>query len=89
MLSNIPPTPPTVPDNCKAKLLPARVVKTVATGNGLTAVGYWGGTLQIFTADGTEKTRQMLPQDIAAMYWNGATLVVGLADGRVLGLKVQ
>lgn len=83
------PATTTTPDALKAKLLPARVVKEAVTADGLTAVGYWGGALQIFAADGTEKTRQMLPQDITAMLWNGATLVVGLADGRVLGLQVK
>jgi len=80
-------TPPALPANCKP--LPARVAKAVAAGDGLNAVGYWGGTLQIVAADGTVKAQQMLPQDITAMAWQGTTLAVGLADGRVLGLTVK
>ena len=30
-----------------------------------------------------------MPQDITAMIWAGDTLIVGLADGRVQGLKVR
>ena len=73
----------------KAKLLPNRIVKQTATGNGLTAVAYWGGALQTFDAAGNVKTEQMLPQDVTAMLWAGNTLVVATADGKVLGLAVK
>jgi hypothetical protein len=47
---------------------------------------YWGGTLQIFDKADKVAAQQQLPQDIAAMAWHGETLIVGLADGRVLAL---
>jgi len=78
------PTPPV----CKA-LLPSRVIKFVAIGNGLTAIGYWGGALQVFDDAGNIKTQQMLPQDLAGLQWVGPTLAAGLADGRILGLSVK
>ncbi len=85
-----PPKPVIAPVTiAQEKLTPRRVVKQVAKGDLLTAVAYWGGTLQTFTAGGQEKTCQLLPQDITGLTWAGATLVVGLADGRILGLTVQ
>ncbi len=75
------------PDVLKNALAPHRVVKGVATANGLTAVAYWGGTLQLFAADGTLKAQQTLPTDINALTWAGTTLVVAQADGKVLGLQ--
>jgi hypothetical protein len=73
----------------KDKLVPHRIVKWVAADKGLTAVAYWGGTLQILDAHGATKARQLLPQDIAAMTWSGGKLAVALADGRVLGFDVK
>ena len=73
----------------KDKLLPHRIVKWLAADKGLTAVAYWGGTLQILDAHGATKDRQLLSQDIAAMTWSGGKLVVALADGRVLGFDVR
>ncbi|MHB9106693.1 MAG: hypothetical protein ACYDCO_06530 [Armatimonadota bacterium] len=73
----------------KDRLLPNRIVKLTAAGNGLTAVAYWGGALQTFDTAGTLKTEQMLPQDVSAMLWIGNTLVVATADGKVLGLVVK
>jgi hypothetical protein len=72
-----------------AKLAPHRVPKFVVTGAGLTAVAYWGGTLQVFAADGTLKTQQLLPQDITALAWAGNMLVVGQSDGCVLALETN
>ena len=80
------PTAPVIPDALKGKLAPMRLPKLVATANGVTAVAYWGGTLQIFNADATLKAQQQLPQDITALAWSNNTLVAGLADGRVMGL---
>ena len=77
-----------VPAVCKA-LLPARVVKFVAVGGGNTAIGYWGGDLQVFDATGSVIAQQMLPQDLAGLQWVGSTLAADLADGRVLGLTVK
>jgi len=84
-----PAVPPTVPDIVKKNLLPYRVAKHIATGNGLIAVGYWGGTVQIISTEGTVKAQQLLPQDLAGMTWVGDLLIVALADGRVLALQVK
>ena len=73
----------------KDKLCPDLKVKQVLAANGLTAVAYWGGRLQIFDAAGNVKTQQQLPQDITALAWNGDTLVAGLADGCILGLSAK
>jgi len=54
----------------------------------LTAIGYWGGGLDIVGADGTLKTRQTLPQDITGLAWLSSQLAVGLADGQVVGLRL-
>jgi hypothetical protein len=51
-------------------------------------VGYWGGTLQVFDADGRLRTSQLLPQDLTAVAWLNGKLVAGLADGRVVALAV-
>ncbi len=71
------------------KLRKDRVVKAVVPGTGVTAVAYWGGTLQTISAKGELLTDQQLPQDISVLAWSGNTLVVGLADGRVLGLHAK
>ena len=44
-----------VPEEAKKGLIPGRVAKRVAGGNGMTAVGYWGGTVQVFGRDGSVK----------------------------------
>jgi hypothetical protein len=81
---------PAVPPAITGKLLSARVVKKVAAGaNGLTAVVYWGGALQLFDAAGALKAQQMLPQDVAAVAWGDGALFVGLADGRVCALGAK
>ena len=68
-------------------LIPAdRLVKYLATAGPLTAIGYWGGTLQIFQDD-VLLLRTLLPQDITGLVWTGETLVAGLSDGRVIGIK--
>jgi hypothetical protein len=80
---------PIVPAALTAKLAPWRVPKFVASGADLTAVAYWGGTLQLFAADGTLKAQQLQPQDISAMVWAGNTLIVGQSDGCVVALKTR
>ncbi len=78
----------TLPAALVKNIPPGRIVKRIATNGALTAVGYWGGTLQVWNADGTVKARQQLQQDISGLAWMGAdTLVVALSDGRVLSLK--
>jgi hypothetical protein len=70
-----------------AKLAPHRVPKFVASSGGCTAVAYWGGTLQVFAADGTLTTQQLQPQDISSLAWAGNTLILGQSDGCVLALQ--
>ena len=59
-------TPPAVNLDAlpKEKMPAGRIAKWVVTGAGATAVGYWGGTLQIFDKAGNVRARQQLPQDI-------------------------
>ena len=80
---------PVVPDTLKGKLALNRVAKFITTSNGITAVAYWGGTLQTFGGDGAVKSRQLLPQDISALTWAGNTLIVGQADGNVVALEAK
>ncbi len=80
---------PVVPAALTAKLAPHRVPKFVATSFCLTAVAYWGGTLQVFAADGTLDTQQLQPQDISALAWSGNMLIVGQSDGCVLALETS
>lgn len=72
------------------RLVADRAVKTVVAGsNGLTAVGYWGGTLQVFDAEGSVRAQQLLPQDICALAWAGDKLIAALADGRIMALVIR
>jgi hypothetical protein len=62
----------------------------VATSRrGLTAVAYWGGTLQVFSAEAALETQQLLPQDISSLAWVGDSLVAGQSDGRVVAVKAR
>lgn len=81
------PVAPVVPDALKAQLAPMRLPKVVQTSGDLIAIGYWGGTLQVFTGNVLQAQLQ-LPQDISGLVWDGRTLVAALADGRVLGLSL-
>lgn len=45
------------------------------------------GTLRVTDDKGTVLAEQQMPQDVTALLWDGDVLVIGLADGRVLGLK--
>ena len=83
-------TPPAVNlDALPKKKMPAgRIAKWVVTGADATAVGCWGGTLQIFDKAGNLRAQQQLPQDIAGMAWHGKKLIVGLADGRLVALGI-
>jgi len=85
--SAAPPAYGTVPDALAAKVWADHRVKWVAASDSGTAIGYWGGGLQVFDAAGNLKTQQTFPQDIAAVAWLGSQLAVGLSDGRVLGLQ--
>ncbi|MDB5300434.1 MAG: hypothetical protein JWO87_2097 [Phycisphaerales bacterium] len=68
-------------------MIPDRVLKKLAAGNGLTALGYWGGTLQIVDGNSVTQSAQVLPSDIADMAWVEGKLIVGLADGSVVALQ--
>jgi hypothetical protein len=66
---------------------PQRLVKLVAKHGELTAIAYWGGTLEVRDA-GAVKTRNRLPQDITALTWANKLIFAGLANGRLLVLEV-
>jgi hypothetical protein len=70
---------------------PDRMAKLAATepDGKRSAVAYWGGTLRTGEADGKPVTEQQLPQDVTALCWSGGHVIVGLADGRVLALKMK
>ena len=66
--------------------VPRRLVKKVAASANRVAVACWGGTLRVLDAGGAPVGQAHFTCDIADVAWAGTTLVVGLADGRVLGL---
>ena len=69
---------------------PTLIVKTsIAVGNELTALGYWGGALKIVNANGEVKKQQMLTQDITSFALLNGQLLVGLADGQLYCLEVK
>ena len=65
-----------------------RLLKMAVSGNGMTAVGFWGGTLRIAVGEQLA-FEQNLGQDICGLAWAGDVLVAALADGRVVGLSVM
>jgi hypothetical protein len=65
-----------------------RIVKTAVAQDGLTAVAYWGGTVQVLRGD-TVQSVQLLPQDITGLAWLDGKLVAGLANGQVVALTVK
>jgi hypothetical protein len=71
----------------KAKMPANRLPKLMATVGASTAVGYWGGAVQVFDKDGGLKAERQLPQDIACLAWHGGKLIVGLADGKLVALE--
>jgi hypothetical protein len=83
----------TAPDTAAVKAAqkqapPGRIVKLVAAHDGLTAVAYWGGTVQVLRG-GDVHTSQLLPQDVAGLVWLDDKLIVGLADGQVVALTAK
>ena len=79
-----------LPQQFTAMLLPDKLVKASVKNDTMTAIAYWGGTLQIVDSATLEvKAQQRLPQDISALVWHGNRLVVGLADGRILALELR
>jgi hypothetical protein len=81
-------TPTVAPELAKA-LLPGRVLKKVAKANGLTALGYWGGTVQIVDGAGAARSTQVLENDVDDMAWMNGKLIVGLSDGAVVALEAK
>lgn len=72
-----------------AKSRPTPLPKMVSANGRLTAVAYWGGTLDIFDDSGAAKFVYHGPQDITALAWDNSRLLVGDADGNLVALKVQ
>jgi hypothetical protein len=64
-----------------------KVVKQVTAHGKRVAISYWGGTLRLFDANGKLQAEQVYSQDISALAWTDRGLVVGMADGKVVGLK--
>jgi hypothetical protein len=76
-------------DAAKRHARPDRLLKVAANGgNGMTAIGFWGGLLRVAQGEALS-FEQQLDQDIVGLAWVGNTLAVGLADGRVIGLAAS
>jgi len=80
------------PDNAAAlaaaqKHQPRFLAKFSETLGDRSAIAYWGGRLELRDKEGRLLAASQLPHDISAMISDGTTLVVGLADGRVLVTK--
>jgi hypothetical protein len=67
---------------------PDRLRKLWSADQGRLAVAYWGGTLRIVDDKSDLLCEQQMPQDVTAMTWARGSLIVGLADGRVLSLAL-
>ena len=76
-----------IPDALAKAVISDRIVKQTASEGGLTAIAYWGGTVQICDSAGQTKSLQLLPGDVGGLAWIGHELVLGLSDGSVLALK--
>lgn len=68
---------------------PGAMVKKVVCDGGLTAVAYWGGTVRVLDDKAGEVCARRMPQDVADLAWVAGRLVVGLADGTVVAIKVK
>lgn len=67
-----------------------RAVKKIATRkDGTTAIAYWGGMVRVVDDKGLTKAAHVFQTDTTGLTWNGDTLVVGLANGKVEGLTVK
>ena len=62
-------------------------MKAIAADGGRVAVSYWGGTVRVLRPDGEVQFEQMFEQDTTALEWLGGRLVVGLANGAMIGLN--
>jgi hypothetical protein len=65
---------------------PGRLVKLVVAQDGKTAVGYWGGRIEVRNASGHLLAVHHLPQDVTALVWSATYLIAGDADGRLTAL---
>ncbi|MGA2497957.1 MAG: hypothetical protein ABSH20_09460 [Tepidisphaeraceae bacterium] len=88
-LTRIAPKPVKLAPPIGPKLLGDRIVKLVQNHPAHVAVGYWGGTLQMFATDGTLESQCLLDDDISAMTWLGDVLVVAKSGGSVIGIKAE
>src|SRR5262249_50642936 len=76
-------------DIAKKSARPDRMLNFSAATKGKVALAHWGGRLRIVDDLGGVLAEKQMPQDITAMAWAGDLLVVGLADGRVQGLRMR
>jgi hypothetical protein len=65
-----------------------RLIKLAADSNGATAVAYWGGLVEVLDQGGKVVASHRCAQDITALDWLGANVVLGDADGRLMCLRV-
>jgi hypothetical protein len=68
---------------------PTRVVKLAVTGNDVTAVACWGGTVDLVGRGGGIRAARRLPQDITALAWLKGQLFAGDADGNLTAFVIQ
>ncbi len=78
---------PVIPDALKSQLLKGRSVKQVVSTKGITAVSYWGGTIQTFGADNKIKTQNQLSMDAVTIGFAGDIIVAAMSDGTLVALK--
>ena len=69
-------------------IVPQRLVKQIASGPAI-AVSYWGGTVHIIDGSGKLIAQRTFEQDIVRLAWLNDLLVVSLADGRLLALRIK
>src|SRR5205085_1125671 len=84
-----PATAPKLSADLAKQALAGKVVKKIVSDNGLTAIGYWGGTVQILDAVGATKSSQMMANDVSDLAWLNGKLIVGVADGTVVALEAK
>ena len=70
----------------RAHPVPGRIVKFASSRGQIVAIGYWGGLVRVIGGDGKVTGARQFAHDVSGLAWMGETLVVGLSDGRVLGL---
>jgi hypothetical protein len=69
---------------------PRKIVKRIAAGeNGLIAVAYWGGLINVFDADGKLKMSRTLHQDVVDLKWDKQRLFVAPAEPKLLVFELK